>query len=381
MTQFKRFITSLLCLCATITTFAQIQKGNYNLGGDVTVAGAFTKSKYFNANELNLSLSPSVGKFLTDNWLVAARPILSTQIQKGDFAERSFIDEYTYSADVTRLGLELSSRYYVHLGKKTSLFGLVSGSYDRGFSHGSISSPKSGNTDGESAANFLNYQGGIGLNVSVNRDVFFETTFSYVHQEIPSSALFLTFARNESPSESILFNCSMNHFISLTKQSKENEGTPQYIKKGRRILGGNIEIWKKDGQFNSRLTPQYSGFVTDNLLLSGTLLWQSVYSGRDNNQLLGGIVSAKYYFPVKNRFFLYPQLTYIRRSTNSNGFDYYKHALNIGIGGSYFLSENVALDATFLQARMYLLQAGESDQQRLSSALGLGNVGIIYFIH
>lgn len=64
-----------------LPVFAQLQKGNYSFGGDAHLMGALEKSEYANTNALNVSLSPSVSKFLTDKWQMGVRPILSYNAQ------------------------------------------------------------------------------------------------------------------------------------------------------------------------------------------------------------------------------------------------------------------------------------------------------------
>ena len=179
-TQLKPLVVCFIIALTTLPAFAQIQKGSYSLGGDVAVNGYLQRGKVTDITQFNASVSPSISKFLTDKWLVGVRPILSTQSSNVMYSETgssSRRDEF--KNNFTRLGLELSSRYYLATASKVKVFAFAQASYDRALSYayyrlGSGSSTDEANING----NFLNYQAGLGGNYFLKPDVAIEATLS-----------------------------------------------------------------------------------------------------------------------------------------------------------------------------------------------------------
>lgn len=379
MTQFKTTAVGLLMLLA-LPVFAQLQKGNYSFGGDVSLMGALQKNDYINANALNASLSPSVSKFLTDKWQMGVRPILSYDAQTHT---AEVTTDKTKEQRFTSLGLEVSSRYYVKKWDKIALFGDVKASFQHGMSYGSILGSSSEFIEDKKADNFFNYQIGIGAALFLNKEVAFETTLSYLHTELPLSSGSFTSATNQSGS-SLALEFKMNNFISFAPETDktDNSETPQYLAQGRQTLNFNGWFGKKDPNVYSntranKLAVQYSYCLTDNWQVLGDL----DYTGK---QFFLASVATRYNIPVKERFFLYPELrlAYIASDgliDNFSSYPYYDSTVGLGFGGSYFLSKHIALDATILQVR-YVLSDGYSRDKTLAGLIGFGNVGLRYFI-
>jgi hypothetical protein len=209
----------------------------------------------------------------------------------------------------------------------------------------------------------------------MNTDVALEANLSFFHEEVPLSIdPFYTpdnhLFSNPDGSENLMLHIKLNNFINFSAQ-KEDKGTPQYIGKGRQILGGDMWFWKRkeySWKTNYRFSPQFSQFITNKLMLKGDFSFF-----RDENidpsQVFTAGLSARYYLPFRNRLFFYPSLSL---STTNNS-DYSNLGMSIGFGSSYFLSENIALDATLFQ-----LRAGNGGP--LSNLIGVGNIGLLYFI-
>ena len=375
MTQLKTLLFSLFLSCVHTTIFAQIQKGNYNFGGDVGLSANSTSSNTLNGKDARLLVSPSVGKFLTNEWLVSVKPILSTQNQTyklSDFGSNLTND---YTLGQTNVGVGIGSRYYLSLSDKTSFFGAVNASFAHQWSNVSFAN-QGGNYDNKIEGNVVTYGGGVGLNVAVKQGVFFETSLSYNATESKSGTGTRKF-------DFFSLNCGLNHFIGNPKKA-DIEADYAFIKQGRQMFSGGLTINKMSDVYSTIINPKFSQFVTDNVLVSGEASISNVSSAAGvDNQIITLTASSRYYFPVKNRFFLYPELSYTRRyentSANSSS-SYSKNELAIGIGGNYFLSKNVALEATFLQARFNIFAEQNNEQRTLTGLVGLGNVGLVYFI-
>jgi hypothetical protein len=392
-TQLKTLVVCFIVALATLPAFAQIQKGSYTLGGDVGLNAYLQRGNVYNITNINASVSPSVGKFLTDKWLVGVRPLLATIVENGNYAQSaSTLNIQETKGNFTRFGVELSSRYYVKTTGKLNAFGFANASYARALSY-NYYKPYSGGdiTEENINGNFLNYQAGLGANYFLKPDVAVEATLSYAHAEVPYSNLSFTTGQVLA-SENIALNFSMNNFIgSFAKTDKEE--TPQYIKRGRQTLGGNASFLRtkpKDlsAQTFIQVHPQFSQFVTNKLRVMGEMnLFRNLGDKATNS--LTFTAAARYYLPIKNRFFLHPQFGYTYQAENLTGFrsngiyyftDNFKHTAELSFGGSYFLTQNIALEATFLQTKLYFRDKGYSENQSLRSILGLGNVGLTYFI-
>jgi hypothetical protein len=370
MSQFRAFLSTFL-LFITLSAFGQIEKGNYNFGGDVELNGRFSKTSYTQITGFNASFSPSINKFLTNKLMVGFRPILSTYINSGHSGYRPDNE----SESVTQLGIEASGRYYFNENRRINYFAFSTASFNRAFQ--TFKSPNF-NIDASSQSNFYNLKSGFGADVIINEDVAIEGKFSYFHLEQPLEIRTLNpniYSPNKSDNLELIVN--LNHFIKpfSLKQAEENT---EYIKKGRQILSGHVRLWaeKEDAikiaYLNFQISPQFGQFITDRWLLSGALnvgnvLTDFTHSGADIS------IMGRYYKPISNRFFVYPQMAFLTSFAEHFSIAEAGFGLNVGAGGSYFLSENVALDASFLAVNLGLMGY-------LDTSLGAEKIGLLYFI-
>jgi hypothetical protein len=379
MTQFNRIALALFTAFLPIFTFAQIQKGSYNFGGDVGLTSASSSSKFFKAKALNLNFSPTVSKFVTNNWLVGVQPILGLSNQKVNYTNLGSIEKLDISNNLTSVGLGVSSRYYGHLSPKISIFALVDASYRKntyGFLADGI--PTTGQPELKFDYNVLKYSAGFGLNVALKSDVFLEAKLTYQKTEL-SNFSNQTGNRYFANSEVTQLNIGLNHFVFDLKS--KSEGTPQYVKRGRQVLGGNMIIEKVKNRYNGYLTPEFGQFVADNLLVSAKVNYYNFGNGQfGNTKYLTATIGARYYIPLRERLFIHPELIYTNQIAGGDGGSALKNVVDFNIGGSYFLSKNVAIEANLLQSHFYLLPKGDTQNQIVTGALGLGTIGLRYFI-
>ncbi|MDZ7880740.1 MAG: hypothetical protein U5L45_23900 [Saprospiraceae bacterium] len=285
--------------------------------------------------------------------------------------------------DLPNLGLEVSSRYYIKKWAKIAVFGDIKASFQRGISYTSILDSPSGFGEKNKSGNFLNYQIGIGANMFINKEVGFETILGYVHTELPLSSGRFTSAAVQSGS-SLALEFKMNNFISFAAETDktDNSETPQYMAQGRQTLNVNGWLGRKDPNIypntrTNKLAIQYSYCLTDYWQLLGDL----DYTGK---QFFLASVATRYNIPIRERFFVYPEIKFAYTASdglisNFSSLPYIDQSLGLGIGGSYFLSKNIALDATFLQVR-YSLSDGFYRNKNLAGLVGLGNIALLYFI-
>jgi hypothetical protein len=384
MTQLKTILCSFCLSCMCMTSFAQIQKGSYNFGGGVGLSLNALSADASTQRDAKLFLSPSVGKFLTNEWLFSVQPIVLVQDINTKLFNLNPNEIFDRTLTQTTLGLGISSRHYLEITDKTRVFGLLNASYSRQFSSVFINSGTTDFASRKLKIDFLNYGIGVGLNVGIRQDVFFEAVLAYNVFHF----LRRDFGSTAGKHENITLNCGLNHF--MPRFSKADVAADYaFIKKGQQMLGGGFSISKfvssGTNAWSMMINPKFGQFVTKNLFLSGEMSIQSSgVNGIDNNPTIRLTASTRYYFPIQRRFFIYPELVYTRQDDNAENLNPYyvfnKNELSLGVGGNYFLSKNVALEATFLQ-KCFNIFAETSNEQRNSMGLvGLGNVGVVYFI-
>jgi opacity protein-like surface antigen len=264
--------------------------------------------------------------------------------------------------------------------------GFATASFDHKSSYASSLDPSNGLVEKSNSGNYLNYQIGIGVNLFFNKDVAFEASLAYVHAERPFSEGFLVYANNPDGTSDILLNFKMSNFINLSSKTKEGEA-PQYIRRGRQTLDVNGWYGKEQSYYTARrykLSAQYSYLITNRLMLKANYHSEN-YFNDTRHPYVNVALSARYYLPMKSRFFMYPQLSIAEAVghepvSTTRAYNYYETSFGLGIGGSYFLSDNIALDATFLQARLCSKSTKFFEQPYGAGLLGIGNVGLLYFI-
>jgi hypothetical protein len=346
MTQFKTLLVLIFVLFAN-TISAQIEKGNYSLGGDFGLSIGRQKSDFSQTTYTNAMLNPSINKFITNKWLAELTPnLISSSIKSApDLAN----GQSGFNSKYNVVGLKIGSRYYFANTNKVFFFGYANASLTKGWSSYNYVN----DTIYSYKTNAIRYEIGVGADIFLNSEIALEPTFSYDKTPINQNG-----NKNLDNSESYSFKLNFNNFINLSPKRDEKEA-PQYLKKGRQILGGNIYVNNfKYSVTQPRVTqisinPKFGYFFTEKTLISTEIAWDCVLyqsKGSNNTQYLSGSVSARYFFRLNNRFSIYPEFEG-RYWLNVNELPRVSDVINLkfGIGGTYFLTKNVALDARFLE--------------------------------
>jgi hypothetical protein len=367
MTRLK-IVLSTFTLLVSLPIFGQIEKGNYNLGGNVELNGSFFKTYWNQFIGFNASISPSVNKFVSNKLMLGFRPIVSASVSSGNYGYSSNINRES----IVQLGVEGAGRYYFNEKSKVKLFAFATASFNRTFQ--AIKVPSFQNASGQT--NYINAKMGIGADFIINKEVAIEGKLSYFHREVPRSYIYFDPTKYYSKGTDnleLIFN--FNHFIPPFSINKSEDNT-EYIKKGRRTLGGHIRFWAekeaavKIVYLNSEITPQFSQFITDRWMLSSAVQIVDLLANLRETGVSFN-VTGRYYKPITHRFFLYPQMAIA--TSYSRHLSFTGIGLNLGAGGSYFLSKNVALDASFVKVNIGLMGY-------LDTSLGAGQIGLLYFI-
>ena len=384
MTQFKALILIFLAF-TTSSTFAQIAKGNYSVNGNVGLTANLQKNESYQNLTTAAVINPSVGKFITDKWFVSLQPRLSASTTRFGFGKLNASSQVNQRLNSQTLGLGINARYYFMNDKNTRFFGLIG--LDASRNQYAIEGTFGG--DAQSKSTQTSYQIGVGADIFLNSEVALEPTFSYTNYatQFTQTGFAASPASGDNKYDLFSLTIQFNNFLNLSLKTDSKE-TPQYIGKNRQIVGGqaNFSHTKSASEKSTyyTLNPQFGQFITPRVLLKGAL---TVLGDVDfpKSTAVNTTLAARYYWPIRKRFFIYPELS-VNYLTGSNiqsvvlGNDIgFPNTLTTGltIGGSYFLSKNLAIDMTFSQTRLYF---GESTRQYITTSLGIGTIGLLYFI-
>jgi hypothetical protein len=275
------------------------------------------------------------------------------------------------SGTIQNLGFTFNTRYYFAKIPKVHFFGEASVGFEK---------MKTKYNDGlldDYSQSFENYQVGVGANIFMNSEIAFEPTLMYgivnYNGENSGGSDFIQ-------TQSFSFNVKMNNFVNLSFKNQENEGN-KFIRKGRQIVGGEIGVSRSKYDFSNftetyySFNPQFGQFLTNNILVKCEIKAFGSFNSSDN-QTNRATLSGYYYIPVSKRFYVYPALeveTFTSSARNTSTIDIFKrYNLSGLLGGSYFLSNNIALDATFIKLK--------KSNQVFESLFGVGMVRLLYFI-
>jgi hypothetical protein len=374
MTQFKTLLVFIFAVIAN-TIFAQIEKGNYSLGGGFGLSIGSSKSNNYQSNYKSAYFSPSINKFITNKWLIGFTPYLSNYSLEGTYSG-IFNQKSISKSRNGGYGLGLSSRYFLGNIKKTHFFVDASLYFGKRFSDYSYSSNSPTDTSYLDKSTVFNYNLGIGANIFLNSEIALEPIFNYTKSFYSQEN-----NANQVNLANYYFAVRLNSYINLSQKKVEKENN-SYLTKGRKIVGGNVYFssYDKANTYFIGMNAQFGYFITNNIFFKTQVQWER---GSANNQLrnqyLTTAVSGRYYFPINKRFSVYPEFrTSYSLSGNKISDAYDTAEVNIGIGGSYFISRYVALDANFLAYNLTSFQRFKIANTRTS--LGIYSVGLLYFI-
>jgi len=106
----KKIFVSVLLLLLTINAFSQTEKGNYTLGGSVSIAANYSYMRAIGSDVSNRyrsidgSFLPTFGTFVVDNLILGVSPsfsigLLSSNFDYGPFSQNSSSDYMGYGLE------------------------------------------------------------------------------------------------------------------------------------------------------------------------------------------------------------------------------------------------------------------------------------------
>ncbi len=271
--------------------------------------------------------------------------------------------------------MSLGARYYLRHDTKVKLFA----EGRAGFLHiqSKFNQLRIDPTSGK--ANVYNLGASVGANYFISKNIALEAT-----------ANFDRFAslKNGFKQNIFSFDLGLRNFI-VDFKPDETDGQKSVVEQSRFSIDGRISYQKSSdervggGIFRAKLS--YAHFILRGWLLGGTYYRQSRFLPSNNylnETYLGNRVNAfdvlaskysgsiftRYYIPLGKKLFIHPHAQF---SFGDSPFLFHTNT-TISIGGSYFLTRDVAIEATLVE---------KSFNSHLGDPIfGGANIGMRYFL-
>jgi hypothetical protein len=365
--------------------FAQDFKGLKSIGGNASLSlgtnnNERIKPLSYEFNSVGISLnSPFYGKFLTNRLFVAGQSSLYLGFYKQVGRVDTLQSPQNNKSFRTEIGLNPTVRYYLNDNPKFRLF--LQSQASLGLEISQINLKSSSSNFNYTSTDFAvgDIYVSLGMNRSLDTHIYWESQLR---------------CKIGKGSTNIDFSLGLQNFMPNVVPKKTEEGTPQYLAKGRSIFdaSGNAHYSKYGSGTNSfglHLNYFQAKFVTDKIAIGGNAnvnmgtylidTTNNVYSKADIDFQLNPI--ARYYIPLTKRLYAYPQVGVVVRYDNQSSGRYFGDnrfsiAYNTSVGFNYFVNSNVAYSLNF-NLNTYNNVGEESN----SSSFGTGvRLGVVYFI-
>lgn len=338
---------------------AQIEKGVTSLGGTASFENFKSNSLFSSPNYNTFNLSPTYGRFITDKIMIKGSIGISTLNSRKDYYN---FKQYDITIEV---------RYYFNRESTLKFFAGASVGL-RTFTHSQgsfLSSRYSKFTNHDFHQSVYG-----GFNYFLNKEIALEGTLGVSHANISEGL----FTRNLTNVYNTSINLSLNNFVNFKSSDKDFEGL---ISKGRTIIGGNFSLnrysgksydyglnstYKQRGNY-ATLEAEYGKIVVNGLLIGARV--NGVLG--DNAKQFTVTPYAQYFYSVSKRLKVHAKAEFgynISKYTNST-------TIKGGIGATYFLSKNVALNVDILNFSKTIF----SNSTLKSNTTG-SNIGLRFFL-
>jgi hypothetical protein len=341
-----KFLVSLLML---ISIFLQAQiglntstlSGNATLGYQITNLSSFNNLKYTSAAAI---FNPTYGKFVGQKTLLSVQPnaLFSNYNYKNNIGE-------TYTYEYKTLGMNVNLRHYLNPNATFKFYGEANIGVSKRTYNSDLPGGISEQTIGQLGAAF-------GANYFINKTIALDAKIGYTREQNLSGYNYI--------SNKLYLGIGLANFMHA--DSEKGEGS-ELIEKGRKSVDGNIGLNVDDFGTGYQVKAKYSQFIINGLMVGGSIeAADSPFSQRFQFEGFKADAMVRYYVPLTKKLFIYPEAKVSYFNLSSNKFYY-----EFGVGASYFIKKNVALDID-------IFKLGASQGQN-NTFLG-ANVGLKYFL-
>ena len=344
------FIAFAFLLFSTVV-HAQIGLGTKSISGyiEVNKQRINTVNAQNYTNTVNLNFAPSYGFFVGRKTLLAVQA--AYLFRNGEDSNNGFRSGI-YNQSQFSFGVGI--RHYLNPEDKFAVFGQAGVNYTnliQGFSY--------------SNGKFVDVGLGLGGNFFLNNTVGLTAILSFNQLSDLNGG-------NRSTGFSVLqLNIGLENFINTESESAESDAL---VNANRKLIDCrlNYSIFSDNRRANFDFHLSYGHFITKSWILGATVDYQpgSYFDGNLSN--IG--VFSRYYIGLSNRFFVHPELRFF--GYKASGGYYSDNKLKFGfyggLGLSYFLKKNIAIEANILNLAL---------QQSLTQYSYGPNIGMRYFLN
>jgi hypothetical protein len=336
------FLVSSLMLIS-IFSQAQIGLNTSTLSGSAALGYQVFSTNNYKSTVGTALFTPSFGKFIGKKTLLTLQPDMSYSGYKVELGQDRI------NSKIGNVGLNANIRHYINPDAKFKMYG------EAQFGATKYWYPINNGSD------FYEYTtgrigGAIGANYFLNKTIALDAKVCYLREQ--------SLAGPKNSSNKYYIGVSLANFMHA--DSEVGEGA-ELIEKGRKSIDGNIGVNITDFGTSYQLKAKYSQFIANGLMVGGSIeAADSPFSQRF--QFDGFVVDAslRYYVPLTKKLFIYPEAKVTYADLGVGRFYY-----EFGVGASYFIKKNVALDIN-------LFKLGATEGQT-NTFLG-ANVGLKYFL-
>jgi hypothetical protein len=337
-----KFLVSSLMLIS-IFSQAQIGLNTSTLSGNATLGYQVFSANNYKSTVGTALFTPSYGKFIGKKTLLTLQPDMSYTGYKVES------NQDRINGEIGNVGLNANIRHYINPDSKFKFYGEAQFGATKYWYPGQNGSKEFEFTTGRIG-------GAIGANYFLNKTIALDAKVSYLREQSLSGI--------ENNKNKYYIGVGLANFMNA--ESEVSEGA-ELIEKGRISIDGNIGLNINDFGTGYQLKAKYSQFIANGLMIGGSIEAENSYLGRnfDSNSFKVDAM-VRYYVPLTKKLFIYPEAKVTYFNLSSNKFYY-----EFGVGASYFIKKNVALDIDIFKLGIV--------QGSTNTFLG-ANVGLKYFL-
>jgi hypothetical protein len=343
-----KFLFSTLMLTAVFSQ-AQIGLNTTTLSGNATLGYQITSADNYKFTNTAASFNPNYGKFIGKKTLLSLQP----DLLYGRYSLDATSIRQNYESG--NVGLNGTIRHYINPDAKFKFYG------EALFGATKYWYPVDG---GGNAYEFTvgRFGAAVGANYFLNKTIALDAKIGYTREQN------LAGSRNGGGGNNFYVGVGLANFMHA--DSETGEGA-ELIAKGRISVDGNIGLNVDGFGTGYQAQAKYSQFIANGLMVGGSIEGSkssSLQRFRDDGFNVSAL--ARYYVPLTKKLFIYPEakVTYFNFSSSlfENRFSY-----DFGVGMSYFVKKNVALDID-----LFRISATSGQTNTFMGA----NVGLKYFL-